>query len=337
MMTLDALCARFGIEPAAARRVLAADDDGASAPWYAEALLGAGGWFSAIAIIVFVAAFFSLAIGVEEPGIEAIVAGIALFAAGASWRRRPVGLFARHFAIAIAAAGAALVAGGIGFETESIWAAAIAATVVAVAGTLTVRDALLQFLLVALALTLATVGLAVDVGRGAIDLLALAAPVGLWLYLHPPALNLKPTASLLLLAMPLGSEILETPALSWTAAEGWFARAVLLACFAALIALRARAGAAPLSAATVATAVLAALVALLLPPGAAGALLIMMLAYTLGHRPFAVIAAALAVWCIWRFYYALELSLLHKSIMLVAVGLGCLALYALAARRGRTA
>ncbi|WP_162915173.1 DUF4401 domain-containing protein [Desertibaculum subflavum] len=336
MMALDELCRAFGIDPEAAHRALAAKTD--AAPWYAEALLGAGGWFSAIAIIVFVLAFCGLVLGIDEPGIGAAVAGLALFAFGGAWRRRQVeGLFVRHFAIAIAAAGAALVAAGIGVETESLWAAAAVAAAIAAAGTVAIRDPLLQFLLVALALVLAILGLELDAGRGAIDVIALAAPVGLWLYLHPPALNVRPAATLLLLALPLAATVLEPPALSWTTERGWFARAVLLLCFAALIVLRPRAGAAPVSATTIVAAVLAALVALLLPAGAAGALLLMMLAYTLGHRPFAAIGAALAVWFIWQFYYELDLDLLAKSILLAAVGAGCLALYALLARRGATA
>ena len=113
MMPLEAFCAEFGVDAAAARHTLARETD--AVPWYAEALLGAGGWFSAIAIIVFVIAFFMLVIGVEEPGIEAIIAGLALFGGAVAWRRRQRdGLFARHFAIALAAAGATLAIGGIG-------------------------------------------------------------------------------------------------------------------------------------------------------------------------------------------------------------------------------
>jgi hypothetical protein len=332
MMPLDAFCARFAIDPAAARRTLAAESG--AAPWYAEALLGAGGWFSAIAIIVFVAAFFALVIGIEEPGIEAAIAGLALFAGGVAWRSRGrPGLFVHHFAIALAAAGATLIAAGIGFETESLWAAVVAAALLAGVGTLAARDALLQFLLVTFAVVLTIGGLEKDVGRGAVDLVALAAPAGLWLHLRPPALNLRPAATVLLLAMPLADAVLETPALSWRAVEGWFARLLLLACFAALIVVRQRAEATAPALVTIGAGLLAVLVALLLPAGAAGALLIMLLAYTLGHRPFAVIGAALAIWFIWRFYYALELDLLAKSVLLVVAGLGCLALYALGSRR----
>ena len=327
MMPLEAFCGAFGVDPAAARRVLAREAD--ATPWYAEALLGAGGWFSAIAIIVFVIAFFSLVIGIDEPGIEAILAGLTLFA-GAAWRRRQDnGLFARHFAIALCAAGAALAVGGIGSETDSLWAAAIAGAAIAAAGTMATRDGLLQFLLVALPLVLAIVGLEQDLGRAAIDTIALAAPAGLWLYLHPPALNLRPTATLLLLAMPLAATILEPPVPSWTAVDGWFARAVLLLSFGAMLLLRPRAGAA-----TIAAGILAALVAMLLPAGAAGALVIMMLAYTLGHRPFAVIGAALAIWFIWQFYYELGIDLLSKSVLLIVVGAACLLLYGLLVRRG---
>ena len=333
MTPLESFCADFGIDTAAARRALARETQ--PAPWYAEALLGAGGWFSAIAIIVFVVAFFMLVIGIEEPGIEAIIAGFALFGGAVTWRRRQMdGLFARHFSIALAAAGAALTVGGIGAETENIWVAAIAGAVLAAVGTQATRDGLLQFLLAALPIALVIGGLEKDFGRAAIDTIALAAPIGLWLFLLPPSVNLRPTATLLLLALPIAATVLEPPALSWTSVDGWFGRAVLLVCFGALIVLRDRSGAARLSPVIVAAGLLAALVTMLLPVGAAGALLLMMLAYTLGHRPFAAIGAALAVWYIWQFYYELGIDLLSKSILLITVGAGCLLLYGLLVRRG---
>jgi hypothetical protein len=337
MIGLPAFCARFGIDPAAARAALDHHDE-RGMPWYAQALVGAGGWLSAIAIIVFVVAFLTLAIGIEEPWVEAIIAGLALFGAGvialASGER---GLFASHFIIAMAAAGAALATGGIGFEIESLWAAAAMAALLTGVGAAFAPSLILQFLLAALAMALAVLGLEQDAGDGAIDLIAVATPVGLWLTLRPPRQDLRALAAVLLLAVPLAAAALDLPALSWTASAGWVARAIHLALLLALIAALTRSGDGVAGLVTVCALLLAAIVALLLPAGAMAGLFLMLLAYTIGHRAYAVIGAGLAVWFIWQFYYALEMTLLQKSLLLAAVGAGCLALHALLSLRGRTA
>jgi uncharacterized membrane protein len=67
-------------------------------------------------------------------------------------------------------------------------------------------------------------------------------------------------------------------------------------------------------------AVAAIAVGMLLPPGGAAALMILMLAFVLGSRPLALLGVLLQINYIWRFYYDMEVTLLVKSGILVAVG-----------------
>jgi uncharacterized membrane protein len=85
-----------------------------------------------------------------------------------------------------------------------------------------------------------------------------------------------------------------------------------------------------------AAAVAAAAVGVLLPPGGSAALVILMLAFTLGHWPLSIVGVLPQAYFIPRFYYDLELSLLSKSWILMAVGVVLLAAYAaFVRRRGR--
>ena len=62
-----------------------------------------------------------------------------------------------------------------------------------------------------------------------------------------------------------------------------------------------------------------------------------MLAFTLGHRPLAIVGVLLEVYFVPRFYYDLDLSLLIKSWILMAVGVALLAAYAVLRRTGAAA
>ena len=64
----------------------------------------------------------------------------------------------------------------------------------------------------------------------------------------------------------------------------------------------------------------AVLVCLLLPPGGSAALLLMTLAYVTGSMAFATLGIALQAQFIVRYYYSLEMTLLDKSLLLMAVG-----------------
>jgi uncharacterized membrane protein len=191
----------------------------------------------------------------------------------------------------------------------------------------------LQFLTTALAVVLVVAGVIADEIPYRVDIMALMAPLGLWLYLRPPRLEMRPAATVLLLAMPLLAAV-DDIALFAPNEGGWIARVIHIGLVLALLwpfwprvqetgermALRI-------------FAVLAVVVCLLMPPGGSAALLLMMLAFTLGSRAFAIIATLLQVYFIWRFYYDLEATLLDKSLVLMAIGVLLLGAYGALARR----
>jgi len=72
----------------------------------------------------------------------------------------------------------------------------------------------------------------------------------------------------------------------------------------------------------------------LLPPGGSAALLIMTYAYVVGSTPFATLGVVLQAQFMIRYYYNLEMTLLNKSILLMAVGAILLVAWWLA-ERGR--
>jgi Domain of unknown function (DUF4401) len=339
MMDLASFCRAFELGEASARRVLAGERHAAGPhmPWYVQLILGIGGWITALAMIAFILAFMALVLDVEEPGLPAAAFGAAMFGLGlVMLLRKGAGVFVHQFAAALAAAGSVLAAGGIGFETESLWSAATVAVLCCLLTIWRAHDAVLQFLTAALAAGLSVGGL-IDVGvPHRIDIVALCAPLGFWLYLTPPRLDMRPAATVLLLAMPLLAAFDGTPLLP-TTAGGWLARAIHLGLLLALLGPLGRRAEQPQDRLALAIfGAVAGAVCLLLPAGGSAALLLMMLAFVLGSRPLALVGMVLQIYFIWRFYYDLEASLLDKSLILIGVGLLLLAAYGVLARRPTT-
>jgi hypothetical protein len=339
-MNLSAFCARMGIDEAAARSVLSArgrDDT----PWYMQVVLGLGAWVTAIAALFFVALFMEFVLDIDEPDSVIAVMGVALFAASL-WllRRKADGPFTSHMAIAFAMAGMLMAVAGIAVPAESLWVAAIAALPFAAAG-FWQRSSLLQFLLVSVALVLWIVASWDHWDRLVADLSAITMPAGVALLLYPPRYDLRP-AAFALLVVPLGFELAAgefEPA--YTLWQGWPAKAVFLAMFAALLAINQHRLTDPrMRMAVAAGAVGAIAAALLLPTGASAALVLLMLAYCLGSRMLATLGTLAEVYFIWKFYADLQSTLLTKSIILMSVGAALLLCYGvmiMSARRGRAA
>src|SRR5262249_17781071 len=72
-----------------------------------------------------------------------------------------------------------------------------------------------------------------------------------------------------------------------------------------------------------------AVVTVLLPTGAAAALVLLALAYTLGSRSLAAIGALAEAYFIWSFYADMQETLLTKSIVLMSAGALLLICYGL--------
>lgn len=331
MIDLATFCTRLGIGETAARTALEAEAAGPPRPpWYVQAILGLGAWISALLMIVFVAFFLNLAVGLDEPNLVTAIIGIAMFATGLFIQRRErSGVFVVQFTLALTAAGAAVAAASIGIEFEDIWAATGAAAALLAIDIRVGRHGQQQFLLSALAVTLFVAALGDTDLAYRIDLAALALPAGLWLFLRPPRREMRPLAAVLLLTIPIYGIVNDATFDFGEASRSWGARGLSALSVVALLWIRSRASGRGTGAPVlILMAVLAAAVSLLLPPGGSAALVILVLAYVLGDRALAVIGILLQIYFVPRFYYDLELSLLTKSWLLTAVGALLLAAYA---------
>jgi len=197
---------------------------------------------------------------------------------------------------------------------------------------------ILQFLASALAAGFFVATLVVERTPYALDIVALATPVGLYLLLRPPERDITPAAIVLLLLFPLYSTFM-APDAYWVRdiqMGGWLARAIHMALFVWLVSLHWKQNANQgLNQGAIAFIVAALFVCLLLPPGGSAALLIMTFAYVTGSAPFATLGVVLQAQYIIRYYYSLEMSLLNKSFLLMAVGAILLVAWWLAERARR--
>jgi uncharacterized membrane protein len=331
MIDLPQLCLAFGIDEVAVRRVLDADRAADAPPWYVQIILGIGAWITALAMLLFVGAVLFLGLDYDEPDLGTAVIGAVLFVLGVVLgRQHRSSVFAAQFYAALAVAGLLAAAASIGLEHDSLAAATAVAAIGAIAIIAASRDLLLQFLASGLA---AWLGIASALDREVphlIVLLALALPIGTFLYLRPPPRDIRPTAMVLLLTMP-GMDIAgDTWLLEDGPADAWAARAIAMAVLCGLIWLHCRLlTMSQRVVAIAALAILAGAVGLLLPPGASAALAIMMLAFVLGSRPLAIIGTLTEIVFLWRFYYDLDATLLTKSLWLMGVGAVLLAAYVL--------
>jgi len=341
MTDIASFSARLDLDEATVRRVLESESSaaGRSMPWYVLLLLGLGAWITALIMIVFVAVFLDFVVGLDEPGLASAAIGVAMFLCGLLIEAKiRESAFAEQFAIALVAAGAAIAAASVGFEYESFWPAAAAASALTAIDIWRGRNAQQQFLLAALAVGLAIAALSDAMVAGRVDIVALALPIGALLYLRPPLKDVRPTATALLLAMPFYAIVVDTLYDPTYGSASWPARIIATATILVLAWLRGRRPVIPtMRLHHLVIAVVAAAICLLLPPGGSAALVILMLAFTLGHWPLAITGVLLEIYFVPRFYYDLDLSLLTKSWILMAVGIALLAGYAALRRGGATA
>jgi len=344
MTDLRQFCSEFGIDENRARDAITREGRGASLavtmPWYVRLMVGFGAWLTAIVAIAFGAAILYLrGMHLETVGVAMMFLGIAYLGLGL-WLLRRTGshTYTEQLGIAISAAGIALATGGIGLELEEIWAALLASIILTTVIVSVTANQTLQFLA-----ALLTVGW---FGGTLIEFqtpyyLGIAALVGLAgvvLMLRPPRHNLHSVAIILLLVFPildrLGIGATYFFAAAQVEAGGWVAKALYIGFFAWLGWIHwQRAETADVRMRLSVFAATAVVVGILLPPGGMAALMIIMLAFVIGSRPLALLGVLLQINYIWRFYYDMEVTLLIKSEILIAVGVALVVAWWLMMRR----
>lgn len=292
-------------------------------PWYVRLVVGIGAWITAVVLMFLGGAIVFVALEFETGGALALIGAVYLWVGLWVIRQPDRGIFANQLGVATAAAGAALVSGGLAAEAEEVWVGIPVAAAIAAAVFMVSTNRILQFLTAALAAGFFVATLVSEKTPYALDIVALATPVGLYLLLRPPERDITPAAIVLLLLFPLYS-IFIVPDAYWVRdlnTGGWVARAIHMALFLWLVSLHWKQRTdQSLNQGVVAFIVAALVVCVLLPPGGSAALLIMTFAYVTGSTLFATLGVALQAQYMIRYYYSLEMSLLNKSFLLMAVG-----------------
>jgi len=298
--------------------------DEQGAPWFVRLVVGIGAWITAVVLMFLGGAIVFVALDFERPIALAVIGAMYLGLGTSLLRQSDRGLFATQLGIATGAAGAALISGGLAAEAEEIWVGVPASVVVALIILLAVRDGIVQVIAVALVAAWVVATLIVEQVPHILDILALATPAGLYLAFNPPRRDMTPVTIVLLLTFPLFSVSVfqDVYWLRNVEAGGWIARLLHIALFVWLVSRQWHEGMnRRVNPAVLAFVITAVAVCLLLPVGGSAALLLMTFAYVVGSKPLAALGVVLQVQFIVRYYYNLDLSLLHKSLLLMAVGI----------------
>ena len=293
-------------------------------PWYVRLVVGIGAWITALVLMALGGAIVFSLLELDEPAVLAVFGAAYLVLGLALLRKEDSGVFAQQLGLAVSAAGAALVAGGIAAEANELWVGFFVAALLTAGIIKFSQDKILQFLVAALTAGFYVSALIDNRTPYYIDFAALATPVGLLLLLRPPRRDMMPTAIALLAVFPILGLIVAESSGWWNRdleQGGVFAQALHIVLFLMLVFLHWRNTTDPkVKAQVTAFAVIATSVCVLLPPGGSAAMLLMMLAFVIGSRPIAVIGAALQAQFITRYYYSLDMNLFDKSLLLIAVG-----------------
>lgn len=295
----------------------------AATPWYVRWVVGVGAWITAIIMMILGGAI--VYVGFEFDDEMAIVVIGAIYLAAGIWliRQHDRGVFMHQLAIATVAAGAGLVAGGIAAKADELWVGFVVSLPLLALVTWQTSSRILQFLIAVMALWFFSASLMEGRTPYLVDIASLATPLGLYLLLRPPQRNLVPTAIALILFFPVFS-ILVFDNNWWyrgTNMGGTFAQILHIVLFLGLVYLHWKKLAGnEVRAQIVVFAILATAICVMLPPGGSAAMLVLMLAFLIGSRPIALAGMALQGQFIIRYYYELGMTLLDKSLLLMAVG-----------------
>lgn len=291
-------------------------------PWYARLIVGFGAWVTALVAIA-LGGMILYALDADAD-ISIAIMGAIYFGLGVWWLRKVEHrVYATHLGIAITAAGTCMIAAGVGFESEEIWLAALISAALTAVIILATRQRSLQFLAALLSALLFVAALKQKNVPYFLDIASIAGPLGVVMLLRPTRLDTQPTAIVLLLLLPAFGMFGGIQTMIWQAgiAGGWFAKVLHIALFLGLVSIHWKH--------TITTgertrlaifASAAVIIGFVLPPGGSAALVIMMLAFVLGSRPLALLGVLLQIHYLWRFYYDMQVTLLVKSGILVAVG-----------------
>jgi len=315
--------------------------DERAAPWYVRLMLGIAGWIGAFFLLSFVGVGLAF---VTRSGAAQITIGVLACAAATMMFRAAKGDFVTQFALAVSLAGQVLMAMGLGellHPWERSWQPVAALIAIQQAALFLLVPNYIHRIWTAWSASYAAL---MALGETFIHLapaLAAAAFIGVWLreFQHPRQASLVRAAGYGLAITTLQCAVLSgslAQALIWGAGfdasgarqpwwwvNGAMAGAVLVA---GVIALLRREGLAlasgPAKSALAGALVIAA--ASIKAPGLAPATAILVVGYANGNRVLAGLGVLALLAYLSHYYYALQATLLEKSMLLAAAGVAVL-------------
>lgn len=299
-------------------------------PWFVRWVVGIGAWVTAVILILLGGVFVFSLLDIES-GVALSLFGALFFGYGAwlLWNG-PSGVFSQQLGIAMAASGAALITGGIAVEAENLVVGLVVAVAITLAVIAITNDPILQFLSTGMAIGFYIAFLFDEKVAYTFDLIALATPFGLGLLLFQTGRKYSPAAVALLMTYPLMSVLtMDGHRFFWFDMErDTIAKIMHILLFLGMVYLHLRKrGDGQANLQVLGFAVAATAVCIIMPAGASAAMLILMLAFVIGSKPFAMLGVLLQTQFILRYYYSLEMDLLNKSFLLMGVGTLLLALW----------
>lgn len=342
-MDLNQLCAAFGIDQASAKNAIAEGNQATDrhAPWFVQALMGLGSWIAALVVIVFSGFLLELLFdmnGRESFGSALCVLGVLFFGpAFFMLKRKSDGIFANQFGTAIAAAGQGMVAGGAGLAADSVATAALVSIPFCILIAMVLESRALQAISTAWTVILGLMALGDLEFTYPLELTALGVAAGVFLTLRPPQRDLAPSAMVLLVLGPIVAILTDFRTdfgIDYTFFfAGWGARAIYGAVSVYLFyALWQRTEDRQAKIRIALFALAAVVLSFLLPPGGSAAITLMILAFVLGSHLLALLGILLQIYFLSKYYYDLDLTLLTKSMVLMAAGIIILGLWTLMMR-----
>lgn len=299
-------------------------------PWYIAASLSILAWIAGLLTTAAIGVAAREILGLDD-GLTFSILGGVVTVLGLVATRQIKAVFLQEACTAVILGGAFAIVFGIHAEFGMDMAALTSLAVAAVLYPL-VNANTLRFVLVSMALILTGLALENHLQTYAFDVIALVSlPLGAaFTLLPPPKVDARPLSLALLLATPVLSGIsFGTRAV--TQGGGVLTVMGLALLLGVLILMRRHIRLSVL----IALSLSAAVAAWALPAGGTAALLILALGWAKGDRALAIIGAIVTGYFLTRYYGEVDLSLLHKSFMLCAVGLALLATWALTTRGGR--
>ncbi len=331
--------AHLGLDPASIANALKLRGD-ETAPWYVDVLLGLSGVVSAIFAALFIGSVVAMFFMDESYPAYALI-GFIVWTGSLALRRSVTSKFGHHFFNTLMLGGGAVFAGALNLWFHGGTPFIFGAIFGCVLTLWLVPDRVIEFLMALAFFSLMSYGLVhYDAPRPYIWLTIVAtiiAVIGLTIPIRKRLFDAAGAASLI--ALPIagaGVEQSESLQAFGISANGVEIAVSLMAMFGAVLFLNGKRPHRTDFRPPMAVLIPMSFAIAVMPLGSAAALMIALFGFILGARALAIVGAAGQIYFMILFYYDLNISLWHKSILLLISGLIFVAIWAVFSRHERS-